>query len=54
MIIYDDPDLRYNIESFLLQSKSSLDVFAQLIAYCFSAEITSYGTNGGEPFKKVS
>jgi hypothetical protein len=41
--IYDDPRLIYNVESFLFQSKSCLDVFAQLIAYSFKFKITSYG-----------
>jgi hypothetical protein len=31
-----------HVESFLFQSKSCLDVFAQVIAYTFKFEISSY------------
>jgi hypothetical protein len=44
--IFDDPRLIYNFESFLFQSKSCLDVFAQIIAYSFKSQITSYADNG--------
>jgi hypothetical protein len=40
--IYDDPHLIYNVESFLFQSKSCLDVLAQIIAFSFNTQITSY------------
>ena len=40
--IYDDPTLIMHVESFLFQSKSCLDVFAQVIAYTFKFEISSY------------
>lgn len=44
--IINNPGLIYNLESFLFQSKSCLDVLAQLIAYSFKFRITSYGDNG--------
>jgi hypothetical protein len=44
--IIDNPHLIYNTESFLSQSKSCLDVFAQAIVYCFKSEIRSYGDDG--------
>lgn len=44
--IYEDHDLIMNVESFLFQSKSCLDVLAQIIAYNFKFEISSYHDNG--------
>ena len=35
-----------NVESFLFQSKSCLDVFAQIIAYSFKCEISTYQNDG--------
>jgi hypothetical protein len=40
--IYEDPNLIHNVEAFLFQSKSCLDVFAQIIAYSFKFDISSY------------
>ena len=39
--IIDDPNLIHNTDSFLFQSKSCLDVFAQAIVYCFKFETSS-------------
>ena len=44
--IFEDPNLIHNVESFLFQSKSTLDVFAQLIGFCFKFNITTYGNEG--------
>ncbi len=44
--IMEDPHLIHNTESFLFQSKSCLDVFAQAIVYCFKFETSSYGNDG--------
>lgn len=49
--VYDDPHLIYNVESFLFQSKSCLDVLAQVIAYSFKVEITSYANYGDDLIK---
>jgi hypothetical protein len=46
--ILDNPHLIYNTESFLFQSKSCLDVFAQLVAYSFKFQIRSYGNHGND------
>jgi len=43
---YKDPDLITSVEAFLFQSKSCLDIFAQLIAYSFKFQISSYQDNG--------
>lgn len=44
--IMENPHLIYNTESFLFQCKSCLDVFAQVIVYCFKFETSSYGNDG--------
>jgi hypothetical protein len=44
--IMDNPHLIHNTESFLFQSKSCLDVFAQAIVYCFKFEVKTYGNDG--------
>jgi len=44
--VYNDQNLISNVESFLFQSKSCLDVFAQIIAYSFKFEISKYQDNG--------
>jgi hypothetical protein len=49
--IYDDPLLIYNLESFLFQSKSFLDVFSQLIAVSFRSESTTYANFGDDLIK---
>jgi hypothetical protein len=49
--IYDDPHLIFNVESFLFQSKSCLDVFAQMIAYIFKFKISTYGRDGDDLIK---
>ena len=50
--IFDYPHLIHNTESFLFQSKSCLDVFAQIIAYSFKFEIRTY-ENYGEKLIKI-
>ena len=45
--------LIYNIESFLFQSKSFLDVFAQIIAYSFEEEISTFESYGIGLIKKL-
>lgn len=49
--VYNDPQLISSVESFLFQSKSCLDVFAQLIAYSFRFEISKYQDNGNALLK---
>lgn len=49
--IYDDPLLICNLESFLFQSKSLLDVFSQLIAFSFKSENTTYANFGDDLVK---
>jgi hypothetical protein len=44
--VFDNPHLIYNTESFLFQSKSCLDVFAQIIAYSFKFTISTYRKYG--------
>jgi hypothetical protein len=46
--ILNSPHLIYNTESFLFQSKSCLDVFAQIVAYSFKFQIRSYGNHGDD------
>ncbi len=50
--IFENPLLILNVEAFLFQAKSALDVFAQLIGHCFKFSITSYG-NGGQKLVNI-
>jgi hypothetical protein len=52
-IITDNPLLIYSTESFLFQSKSCLDVFAQLIGNNFKFCIHTYGNNGQDLINKI-
>ena len=51
--IYDDPSLIYNFESFLFQSKSCMDVLAQIIAYSFKFETSTYRNKGDDLIKEL-
>ncbi len=44
--IFENPLLTLNIEAFLFQAKSTLDIFAQLIGHCFKFSITTYKNRG--------